>query len=193
MRVGVLALQGDFREHQQLLERIGVEAVQVKKPQDLTGIAGLVIPGGESTAISKLLRIFDLIEPLRQLRQRGFPILGTCAGMILLADDVEGAVVDQEFIGGLDITVSRNAYGSQNQSFEAAIELGGAQLRAAFIRAPRVLRVGDPVQVLATLDGEPIAVRQGNLMAASFHPEITSETALHEIFVELCKQSVGGR
>lgn len=193
MRVGVLALQGDFGEHQQLLERIGVEAVQVKRPQDLTGIAGLVIPGGESTAISKLLRIFDLIEPLRQLRQQGFPMLGTCAGMILLADDVEGAVVDQEFIGGLDITVSRNAYGSQNQSFEAAIELGGAQLRAAFIRAPRVLRVGDAVQVLATLDGGPIAVRQGNLMAASFHPEITSETALHENFVELCRQSVGGR
>jgi pyridoxal 5'-phosphate synthase pdxT subunit len=193
LRVGVLALQGDFREHQQLLERLGVEAVQVKKPQDLTGIAGLVIPGGESTAISKLLRIFDLVEPLRELRQQGFPMLGTCAGMILLADGVEGAGVDQEFVGGLDIVVSRNAYGSQNQSFESDITLSGEPLRVAFIRAPRVLKVGESVQVLATLDGEPIAVRQGNLMAASFHPEITSETALHEIFVELCKQSVGGR
>jgi pyridoxal 5'-phosphate synthase pdxT subunit len=192
LRIGVLALQGDFREHQQLLQKLGAEAVQVRRPEDLKGLAGLVLPGGESTAISKLLKIFELIEPLRELRNRGLPMLGTCAGMILLANEVEGAGADQEFIGGLDITVSRNAYGSQNQSFEADVELDGTQLRVAFIRAPRVLRVGDDVAVMASLADEPIAVRQGNLMAASFHPEITMATGLHEKFLDICRRSFSG-
>jgi 5'-phosphate synthase pdxT subunit len=191
LRIGVLALQGDFREHQQLLEQLGVDAVEVRTPKDLSGLSGLVLPGGESTAISKLLKIFDLIEPLRELRAQGFPMLGTCAGMILLADNVEGAGADQEFIGGLDITVSRNAYGSQNQSFEADVAIGGKNNRVAFIRAPRVLHVGPAVEVLAELNAEPLAVRQGNLMAASFHPEITMATELHEIFVEICRDTSG--
>lgn len=189
MRVGVLALQGDFREHQLLLEQLGAEVVAVKTADQLEGIVGLVIPGGESTAISKLLVNFGLLEPIRAFRQAGGVILGTCAGMILLSDRVEGAVVGQQFIGGLDIAVSRNAYGSQNQSFEADVELFDAVARVAFIRAPKILTVGPGVTVLASSGDEPIAVSQGNLFAASFHPELTGVTSLHTAFLRACEQS----
>ncbi len=188
MRVGVLALQGDFREHQLLLEQLGAEVVAVKTADQLEGIVGLVIPGGESTAISKLLENFGLLEPIRAFRQAGGVILGTCAGMILLSDRVEGAVVGQQFIGGLDMTVSRNAYGSQNQSFEADVELFGTTERVAFIRAPKVAAVGPGVTVLASNAGEAVAVSQGNLFAASFHPELTGVTLLHTAFLQACER-----
>jgi 5'-phosphate synthase pdxT subunit len=188
LRVGVLALQGDFREHQLLLEQLGAEVVAVKTADQLEGIVGLVIPGGESTAISKLLENFGLLEPIRAFRQAGGVILGTCAGMILLSNRVEGAVVGQQFIGGLDITVSRNAYGSQNQSFEADVELFGTTERVAFIRAPKVAAVGPGVTVLASNAGEAVAVSQGNLFAASFHPELTGVTSLHTAFLQACER-----
>jgi pyridoxal 5'-phosphate synthase pdxT subunit len=190
LRIGVLALQGDFREHQQLLESMGVVAVAVKRPSDLEDISGLIIPGGESTAISKLMVLFGLMQPIRNFVAQSRPILGTCAGMILLSDRVEGALPDQELIGGLDIAVSRNAYGSQNESFEGEVKLSGDTVRVAFIRAPKIMSVGAGVTVLATLGEEPVAVAAGNLMAASFHPEITGETALHQAFIELCKQNL---
>jgi 5'-phosphate synthase pdxT subunit len=188
LRVGVLALQGDFREHQLLLEQLGADVTAVKSANQLDNIAGLVIPGGESTAISKLLTNFGLLEPIRAFQRSGGVILGTCAGMILLSEHVEGAVAGQQFIGGLDISVSRNAYGSQNQSFEADVELSGALERVAFIRAPRILSVGPRVTVLATNNGEPIAVSQDNLFAASFHPELTGVTALHTLFLQACER-----
>jgi len=187
LRVGVLALQGDFREHQSLLEQLGADVTAVKTSDQLVGRAGLVIPGGESTAISKLLVNFALIDPIREFKRGGGVILGTCAGMILLSDRVEGALAGQQFIEGLDITVSRNAYGSQNQSFEADVELFGEVERVAFIRAPRILAVGPAVNVLASHNGEPIAVSQGNLIAASFHPELTGVTALHSHFLRSCE------
>ena len=188
MRVGVLALQGDFREHRLLLEQLGADVVAVKAADQLNDLAGLVIPGGESTAISKLLVTFGLLEPIRSFQRSGGVILGTCAGMILLSDRVEGALEGQQLIGGLDITVSRNAYGSQNQSFEADVELFGAVERVAFIRAPRILEVGAAVTVLASTSGEPIAVAQENLLAASFHPELTGVTALHSAFLQACER-----
>jgi pyridoxal 5'-phosphate synthase pdxT subunit len=188
LRVGVLALQGDFREHQQLLERLGADVVAVKTAVALEGLAGLVIPGGESTAISKLIVNFGLLEPIRVFQRRGGVILGTCAGMILLSERVEGAVAGQQFIGGLDITVSRNAYGSQNQSFEADIELLGKVERVAFIRAPRILQVGAAATVLASFNGEAIAVEQENLLAASFHPELTGVSSLHAAFLQACER-----
>jgi 5'-phosphate synthase pdxT subunit len=184
----VLALQGDFREHQLLLEQLGVDVVAVKTADQLEDIAGLVIPGGESTAISKLLVNFGLLEPIRAFQQAGGVILGTCAGMILLSDRVEGAVADQQFIGGLDIAVSRNAYGSQNQSFETDVELFDAPERVAFIRAPKILSVGPGVTVLASNAGEPVAVSQGNLLAASFHPELTGVRSLHAAFLQACER-----
>jgi 5'-phosphate synthase pdxT subunit len=188
LRVGVLALQGDFREHQLLLEQLGAEVIAVKAAEQLEGIVGLVVPGGESTAISKLLVNFGLLEPIRAFRRGGGVILGTCAGMILLSDRVEGAGAGQQFIGGLDITVSRNAYGSQNQSFEADVELFGATERVAFIRAPKILAVGPGVAVLASNAGEPVAVSQGNLFAASFHPELTGVGSLHARFLQACER-----
>jgi 5'-phosphate synthase pdxT subunit len=184
----VLALQGDFREHQLLLEQLGADVVAVKTANQLEDIAGLVIPGGESTAISKLLVNFGLLEPIRAFQQAGGVILGTCAGMILLSNRVEGAVADQQFIGGLDIAVSRNAYGSQNQSFEADVELFDAPERVAFIRAPKILSVGPGVTVLASNAGEPVAVSQGNLLAASFHPELTDVRSLHAAFLRACER-----
>ncbi len=184
----MLALQGDFREHQLLLEQLSADVVAVKTANQLEDIAGLVIPGGESTAISKLLVNFGLLEPIRAFQQAGGVILGTCAGMILLSNRVEGAVADQQFIGGLDIAVSRNAYGSQNQSFEADVELFGTTERVAFIRAPKVAAVGPGVTVLASNAGEAVALSQGNLFAASFHPELTGVTSLHTAFLQACER-----
>lgn len=186
MRIGVLALQGDFREHEALIRSLGHEAVPVKRSAELDDISGLIIPGGESTAISKLLVNFGLMLPIRDWVAAGKPVLATCAGMILLADEALGALDDQQLIGGLDITVARNAYGSQNFSFEADIKIAGETNRVAFIRAPRVIRVGPAVTVLATHNDEPVALEAGNLMAASFHPEITGETRLHELFLQKC-------
>lgn len=181
MRVGVLALQGDVREHRATLTSLGADVVEVRRPGDLQDLDGLVIPGGESTAISKLIKLFDLLEPLREFT-RTKPVLATCAGLILLSDEVEGKLADQELIGGLAITASRNAYGSQAESFEADVQYETHQEHVAFIRAPRILDT-KKTQVLATYQGEAVAVQQGKVIAACFHPEITGSEFLHSLFI----------
>jgi len=173
-----------------VLDEIGVQSVRVRKPQDLSGISGLIIPGGESTVIDKLSRIYELREPIIQLITKGLPVFGTCAGLIMLAHEITGGTADQKNFGGLDVTVSRNAFGSQKDSFESTIGFEGIKksITVAFIRAPIVTSVGDGVDVLAKLnDGTIVAVRQGNLLGTSFHPEITQVTSVHEYFVEMCK------
>ena len=189
-RIGVLALQGDVREHLQVLARLGVEASAVRRPAELAAVDGLVLPGGESTTMANLARTFDLLEPLRARVASGLPVLGTCAGMILLADRVEDGVVGQETIGGLDITVRRNAFGRQVDSFEEDLHLAGVDgvVHAVFIRAPWVEQVGDGVEVLARVEAGPaagriVAVRQGPLMATSFHPEVGGDSRIHALFL----------
>ena len=188
--IGVLALQGDFREHLATFDELSVATVKVRKPIDLVGISGLVIPGGESTVIDKLSKIYELDEPFKKLIGEGLPVFGTCAGLIMLADRLEDATATQQTYGGLDVLVQRNAFGSQVDSFETVINFEGISrpVAAAFIRAPIVLSVGTEVETLANLpDGEIVAVRQGNLLGISFHPEVCNETAVHEFFVEMCK------
>jgi 5'-phosphate synthase pdxT subunit len=174
-RIGVLAVQGNFREHAAMLRRLGADPVEVRKPEQLQGLDGLVIPGGESTAIMRLVRLYGLEEAIRSFAE---PILGTCAGMILL---------DRNHLGVLDLEVARNAYGRQVASFEADLQLEGdeAPLRGVFIRAPRVAEVGPEVEVLAELEGEPVLLRQGSVIVASFHPELTADTRVHERFLDL--------
>ena len=182
MTVGVLALQGDVREHVELLRTLGADAIAVKTEEQLQSVDGLVIPGGESTTISKLLVIFGMLEPVRKFAQSK-PVLGTCAGLILLSDSVQGRLPDQELIGGLPIEVSRNAYGGQTHSFEGLVEIDGKTERVAFIRAPKILDASK-VEVIATFEGEPVAVRHGKIMGASFHPELTGSEVLHRLFLE---------
>jgi 5'-phosphate synthase pdxT subunit len=178
VRIGVLAVQGNFREHAAMLRRLGAEPVEVRKPEQLEGLDGLVIPGGESTAIMRLVRLYGLEEAIRSF---GRPVLGTCAGMILL---------DRRHLGVLDLEVERNAYGRQVASFEADLALDGDELplRGVFIRAPRVGDVGPDVEVLAELDGEPVLLRDGHVLVASFHPELTDDTRVHERFLELVRE-----
>jgi 5'-phosphate synthase pdxT subunit len=183
--IGVLGLQGDYREHEIMLESLGVSAKKVRTARELEDLDGLVIPGGESTAMSNLAKTFDLIEPLRAFVSSK-PTLGTCAGLIMLADEVEGAIPGQEFLGGLPIKVSRNAYGGQVHSFEAEVEINAERTRVAFIRAPRILETND-TDVIATYDGHPVAVRYGNIFGASFHPEITKSRILHSLFIDAVK------
>ncbi|OHV40647.1 MULTISPECIES: pyridoxal 5'-phosphate synthase glutaminase subunit PdxT [Pseudofrankia] len=188
VRIGVLALQGDVREHARALVAVGAEAVEVRRPEELAAVDGLVLPGGESTTIGRLLRIFGLLEPLRAAVGDGLPVYGSCAGMILLAQDVLDGRPDQPLIGGLDVVVRRNAFGRQVDSFEADLEvegLVGPPLHAVFIRAPWVEKAGDGVTVLARVGEHPVAVRQGHLMATSFHPELTGDTRMHELFVDM--------
>ena len=187
MRIGVLALQGDVREHAAILEKLGVEPVFVKRPEDLDDLDGLILPGGESTAMSKLLGLFGMMKPVRDFVQSK-PVLGTCAGLILLSNEVEGRLADQELIGGLDIVASRNAYGSQTESFEANVDYADASEWVAFIRAPRIID-RKSAEILAELDGEVVAVRQGNIMAACYHPEITGSTHLHSLFVSAIRDA----
>ena len=185
--VGVLALQGDVREHALILERLGADVVLVRRPADLASVQALVIPGGESSVIDKLSRIFGMQEPLRAAIRSGLPVYGTCAGLILLADRVEGLSPGQESFGGLDVTVQRNAFGGQVDSFETDLVvpvLGEEPVRAVFIRAPSILDVGENVEVLASLaDGTVVAVRQGSLLGTSFHPEVDGETRFHELLI----------
>ncbi len=187
MSVGVLALQGDFREHAAVLSALGADVELVRRPEELARISGLVIPGGESSVMDKLSRIFGLAEPLRDAVRAGLPVYGTCAGLIMLADTILDGIAGQEGIGGLDIAVRRNAFGSQTASFETDLDvavLGGAPVHAAFIRAPIVETVGPRATALATLtDGRCVAVEQGNLLGTSFHPEITGEHRFHEYFL----------
>ena len=196
--IGVLALQGDVREHRAMLERAGARTLAVRRPAELDEVDGIVMPGGESTTMSKLARVFDLFDPLSARLREGLPAFGTCAGMIMLADRIEGGVTGQETFGGLDVVVRRNAFGRQVDSFEADLDLDleGAPepFHALFIRAPWVEKVGADVNVVATVAtgtavGRIVAVRQGSLLATSFHPEITGDHRFHALFVDLVRQA----
>jgi 5'-phosphate synthase pdxT subunit len=196
--IGVFALQGDVREHLRALADLGVRALPVRRPTELEACDGLVIPGGESTTMAKLARTFELFEPLQKRIRGGMPTFGTCAGMIMLADRVEGGTADQETLGGLDITVRRNAFGRQVDSFEGDLEFAGLDepVHAVFIRAPWVEQVGSGVDVLARVSGGEaagriVAVRQGHLMATSFHPEVDGDGRIHRVFVDLVSEFAG--
>lgn len=193
MTIGVLALQGDFREHLAMLSLIDADAVEVRTPEELESVDGLVIPGGESTTIGRLARMYGLIEPIRARCGDGMPAFGTCAGMIFLASNTIGP--DQPQIGALDATVERNAFGRQVDSFEADLDVEGLteSMHAVFIRAPWIAKVGSAVDVLASVTGStgmrhPVLVRQGRILASSFHPELTDDTRLHEMFVDLTQE-----
>jgi 5'-phosphate synthase pdxT subunit len=195
--IGVLALQGDVREHLKALEACGARAIGVRRPEELAAVDGLVIPGGESTTIAKLAVIFDLMDALRERVAAGMPTYGSCAGMILLADRITASTADQQTIGGLDVTVRRNAFGRQVESFEADVNIEGINdgpVRAVFIRAPWVEQTGDSVQVLGQVNvgaedtagvGRIVAVRQGQLLATSFHPELTGDLRVHAYFASM--------
>ncbi|MEF2979138.1 pyridoxal 5'-phosphate synthase glutaminase subunit PdxT [Subtercola sp. YIM 133946] len=186
--VGVLALQGDFREHANVLRSFGADVITVRRPEELERVSGLVIPGGESSVIDKLSRMFGLAEPLKKAIADGLPVYGTCAGLIMLADTVLDGIQGQQSVGGLDIEVRRNAFGSQKESFEVDIdiaELGEPPVHAVFIRAPVVEKVGERASVLGQLDdGRVIAVEQGNLLGTSFHPEMTDDHRFHRRFYD---------
>jgi 5'-phosphate synthase pdxT subunit len=178
MTIGVLALQGNFREHAQMLRSLGADVVEVRKPEQLDGLDGLVIPGGESTTITRLMRLYGIDEALRRFER---PIFGTCAGMIVL---------DREHLGLMDVVVRRNAYGRQVASFEADLELAGdpEPLRGVFIRAPWIEEAGPDVEVIAEHEGRPVLARQGGILVASFHPELTRDTRVHETFLKLIEE-----
>jgi pyridoxal 5'-phosphate synthase pdxT subunit len=193
VRIGVLALQGDVAEHRAMLTEVGADVVAVKRAEQLGEIDGLIIPGGESTTIGRLLRRFDMLQPLRHQVEHGLPVYGTCAGMILLADEVVDGAADQPTVGGIDVTVQRNAFGRQRESFETDLAIpavGAAPLHAVFIRAPLITRVGERVQVLASLpDGRAVAARQGSVVVSSFHPELTDDSRVHRYFVRVVEES----
>jgi 5'-phosphate synthase pdxT subunit len=179
MRIGVLALQGNFREHAAMLRRLGAQPVEVRKPEQLEGLDGLVIPGGESTTFMRLMRLYGLEDAIRRFGQ---PVLGTCAGLIVL---------DREHLGLVDLEVARNAYGRQVASFEADLDLAGEEkpLRGIFIRAPWVEKAGAGVDVLAELDGKPVLLRQGRFLVATFHPELTDDSRVHELFLDSVREA----
>jgi pyridoxal 5'-phosphate synthase pdxT subunit len=183
MKIGVLALQGNFREHVAMLRRLGAEAVEVRKPEQLESLDGLVVPGGESTTFVRLMRLYGLDEAIRAFPR---PILGTCAGMIVL---------DRDHLGLVDIEVDRNAYGRQVASFEADLALAGEAepLRGVFIRAPRLREAGPNVEVLAEHDGEAVLLREGRFIVASFHPELTADTRVHELFLDQVREAMSVR
>ncbi|HEX3297415.1 MAG TPA: pyridoxal 5'-phosphate synthase glutaminase subunit PdxT [Nocardioides sp.] len=194
--IGVFALQGDVREHLRVLDSLGARAIGVRRLGELERCDGMVVPGGESTTMFKLARTFDLFEPIRQRIKEGMPVFGTCAGMIMLADRIEDGTPDQETLGGLDITVRRNAFGRQVDSFEGDLDFAGLDdpVHAIFIRAPWVEQAGPGVEVLARIHDDPsagaaagriVAVRQGSLMATSFHPEVGGDDRIHRMFVDL--------
>ncbi|MES9517588.1 pyridoxal 5'-phosphate synthase glutaminase subunit PdxT [Rhodococcus erythropolis] len=195
--IGVLALQGDVREHLAALDDSGADVVGVRRPEELDKVDGIVIPGGESTTMSRLLQVFELLEPLRERLRGGLPAYGSCAGMILLASEVLDTRPDAEHLGAIDMTVRRNAFGRQVDSFESDLEFEGIigdPIRAVFIRAPWVERVGPGVEVLAQVPaaageaaGRIVAVRQGSVIATSFHPEVTGDRRVHELFVDLVR------
>jgi len=188
-KIGVLALQGAFVEHISLLNHLKVEAVPIRLPQELRGLGGLIIPGGESTTIARLMKEYDLMAPVRELALDGFPIMGTCAGMVLLAKNVSG--INSETLDAMDIGVKRNAFGRQVDSFETDLEIpaiGEPHFHAVFIRAPHIERAGDGVEVLAKLpNGTGVAARQGKMVALAFHPELTSDLRLHAYFMSIVR------
>ena len=196
--IGVLALQGDVREHAAALTASGARAVPVRRAGELAGLDGIVLPGGESTTIGRLLAIFEVLTPLQEAIAAGLPTYGSCAGMVLLAASVVDGLAGQPLVGGLDIVVRRNAFGRQVDSFETDLVMTGIvgdPLKAVFIRAPWVDRVGPAVQILATVGGQGaiagsvVAVRQGNVLATSFHPELTGDARVHELFVTMVKET----
>ena len=183
MQIGVLALQGAFAAHAECLASIGVHTTEVRTPEQLDVIDGLMLPGGESTTMSQLLEITGLFEPIAKRISEGMPVFGTCAGMILLASEVLDGRPDQKSFGAIDISVRRNAFGRQVDSFESAIDSPVGEFHGVFIRAPRIERIGNDVEILGKLGEEPVLVRQKNVMACSFHPELTGDARLHEYFV----------
>ena len=188
--VGVLALQGDFREHRATLDQLGVKNLEVRRQSELDSIDALIIPGGESTVMQKLAVAYDLFEPIQTKIKNGFPVFGTCAGLIMLAEEILDGIPGQAGFGGLDVAVRRNAFGHQLDSFETDLEFTGVDglVHAAFIRAPIVERVGAGVEVLAQLeDGRIVAVRQNNALGISFHPEVAGESRIHRLFVDQIK------
>ena len=198
--VGVLALQGDVREHVAALTSCGARTVPVKRAAELAGLDAIVLPGGESTTIGRLLEVFELLGPLREALQAGLPAYGSCAGMVLLAESVVDGLPGQPLLGGLDVVVRRNAFGRQVDSFETDLAVRGVvgpPVHALFIRAPWVESTGPSVEVLATVPGDGptagmvVAVRQGNLLATSFHPELTGDARVHELFVKMVKETQG--
>jgi 5'-phosphate synthase pdxT subunit len=191
VKIGVLALQGAVAEHIKMLEKTeGVEAVPIKKISELDSVSGLVIPGGESTAIGKLMRLYGFIEPIQELAKKGFPVFGTCAGMIIIANEIENQT--DTHLGIMDIHVQRNAFGRQRESFECDLPIKGVaeDFRAVFIRAPLILNVGNDVDTIATHQDRIVAARQGNILAASFHPELTDDARLHHYFVSMIKEYI---
>ena len=199
--VGVLALQGDVREHLATLSALGAQAVTVRRPEELAAVDALVVPGGESTTMAKLAARFGLLEPLRAAVAGGLPVYGSCAGMIMLADRLLDAPADQVTVGGLDVTVRRNAFGRQVDSFESQVRIDGVEggpVHAVFIRAPWVEQAGEGVQVLGRVvggaaDGRIVAVRQGDLVATSFHPELTGDRRVHALFVDIVRRHLAER
>lgn len=186
--IGVLALQGDVREHLAALTEVGAVARTVRRPQELAEVDGLIVPGGESTTMSKLAVLFGMLQPLRERVRAGMPVYGTCAGMIMLAEKILDPRSGQETIGGIDMIVRRNAFGRQNESFEAAVDVTGVgPVEGVFIRAPWVESVGAQVEVLAEHGGHVVAVRQGNALATSFHPELTGDHRLHGFFADMVR------
>jgi 5'-phosphate synthase pdxT subunit len=198
-RIGVLALQGDFREHLRALERLGAEGRAVRLPRDLDGLDGLIIPGGESTVMGKLMVAYDLDQPLRERIAAGLPIWGTCAGLILLARETDNAMAGQPLLAAMDVRVCRNAFGAQRESFEVNLDvpaLGEQPVHAVFIRAPIVESVGAGVDVLARVEpglsgapGEIVAVRQGPLLGTAFHPEVTTDVRFHSYFLSIVREA----
>lgn len=191
MNIGLLALQGDVREHERVVRDLGVATTNVRRPRDLDNIDALIVPGGESTTLSLLLETSGLLEPLRKQLADGMPALGTCAGMILLARDVTDGRQNQCHFGAIDISVRRNGYGRQIDSFEAQLDFAGEQtpIAAVFIRAPLVERSGPDVEVLASLDGHPVLCRQGPITVAAFHPELSGDSRIHARFLaDVCER-----
>jgi 5'-phosphate synthase pdxT subunit len=187
LRIGVLAFQGDVREHIQVLEGLGAQVSKVRRPDELAQVDALVIPGGESSVMDKLVRMFGMQQPLRDAIAAGMPVFGTCAGLIMMSDNVVDAISEQESLGGLHVDVRRNAFGTQIDSFEVELAMPGVTnepIPATFIRAPIVERVGEGVRVISTLpDGKIVAVEQGNLLGISFHPEVNGDSRVHEYFL----------
>ena len=185
MQVGVLALQGAFAAHSDCLTSIGVQSIEVRNPEQLSSVDALLMPGGESSTMSQLLESSGLFDPISLRIVNGMPVFGTCAGMILLASEILDGRSDQRSFSAIDISVRRNAFGRQVDSFEATINSSVGDFHGVFIRAPRIERVGDDVEILGSIDGEPVLVRQGNVLAASFHPELSNDARLHEYFVSI--------
>ena len=189
MKIGVLALQGDVREHARALSQVGATPVEVRHAEQLGDVDGLIVPGGESTTIGKLMDRFGLLEPLRARASEGWPVYGTCAGLILMASEIVGDHPAPHRLGVMDVSVRRNGYGRQVDSFEADLDIGGDPFHAVFIRAPLIESVGPDVEVLAECRGEPVLVRQGKLLGSTFHPEMTGDGRVHETFVSTIREA----